>query len=55
MFSPYHIKSTLEQMRDVAFYFRKTTGITNLKDSSTADVHLGQEGLNVRHLSQLQA
>ena len=41
-------------MSDVAFYFREKTGITNLKDSDTLGVHLGEERLNVRHLSQLQ-
>jgi len=62
-FSPYHaiedqhhhrIKLSLEQMqadmRDVAFYFRKKTGIAKLKDSGIADVLLGGEGLSVRHL-----
>ncbi|KIM39008.1 hypothetical protein M413DRAFT_447366 [Hebeloma cylindrosporum] len=48
----YHrIKLTLEQMqadmRDVAFYYRKKTGIAKLKDSGIADVLLGGEGLNV--------
>ena len=63
-FSPYrviddqhhhHIKLSFEQMqadmRDVAFYFRKKTGIAKLKDSGIADVLLGGEGLSVRHLS----
>lgn len=66
-FSPYdaiqdnhhhRIKLTLEQMqadmREVAFYFRKKTGIAKLKDSGIADVLLGGEGLSVRHLSYLQ-
>jgi hypothetical protein len=67
-FSPYdaiqhdqdhhRIKITLQQMqadmRDVAFYFRKKTGIAKLKDSGIADVLFGGEGLNVRHPSHLQ-
>jgi len=65
-FSPYNaikdeshhrIKLTLEQMqadmRDVAFYYRKKTGIAKIKDSGIADVLLGGEGLSVRHLSHL--
>jgi len=46
------IKLNLEQMqadmRDVAFYYRKKTGITKMKDSGMADVVLGGEGLSVR-------
>jgi hypothetical protein len=34
-------------MRDVAFYFRKKTGIPKLTDSGLADVVLGGEGLTV--------
>ncbi|KAI0743264.1 hypothetical protein BC629DRAFT_1599620 [Irpex lacteus] len=34
-------------MRDVAFYFRKKTGIPKLSDSGLADVLLGGHGLNV--------
>jgi len=34
-------------MRDVAFYFRKKTGIPKLMDSGLADVVLGREGLTV--------
>ncbi len=32
-------------MRDVAFYFRKKSGIPKLKDSGLADVVIGGEGL----------
>ncbi|TFK32241.1 hypothetical protein BDQ12DRAFT_659490 [Crucibulum laeve] len=59
-FSPYdaikddnHFKMTigLEQMqadmRDVAFYYRKKTGIPKMSDSGLADVVLGGEGLSV--------
>jgi hypothetical protein len=35
-------------MRDVAFYFRKKTGIPKLSDSGLADVQLGGQGLTVR-------
>jgi hypothetical protein len=35
-------------MRDVAFYFRKKTGIPKMVDSGLADVLLGGEGLTVR-------
>ncbi|TFK35771.1 hypothetical protein BDQ12DRAFT_307288 [Crucibulum laeve] len=58
-FSPYdaikddnHFKMTigLEQMqadmRDVAFYYRKKTGIPKMSDSGLADVLLGGEGLS---------
>ncbi|TDL18299.1 hypothetical protein BD410DRAFT_842921 [Rickenella mellea] len=39
-------------MRDVAFYFRKKTGIPKIKDSGLADVVLGGEGLSATvHLS----
>jgi len=34
-------------MRDVAFYYRKKTGIPKMSDSGLADVLLGAEGLNV--------
>lgn len=34
-------------MKDVAFYFRKKTGIPKLTDSGLADVLLGGQGLNV--------
>jgi hypothetical protein len=37
-------------MRDVAFYFRKKTGIPKLSDSGLADVLLGGQGLTVRVL-----
>jgi len=59
-FSPYnaitdeqHHKFTLSfgqmqaDMQDVAFYFRKKTGIPKLTDSGLADVVLGREGLTV--------
>src|SRR6266550_8939339 len=43
---------TLDQMqadiRDVAFYFRKKTGIPKMSDSGLADVQLGGQGLTVR-------
>ncbi|KAG8770836.1 hypothetical protein FRC12_004021 [Ceratobasidium sp. 428] len=35
-------------MRDVAFYFNKKTGIPKLKDSGLADVLLGGEGLSAK-------
>ena len=35
-------------MRDVAFYFRKKSGIPKLTDSGLADVLLGGQGLTVR-------
>lgn len=42
---------TLEQiqadMRDVAFYYHKKTGLPKMKDSGLADVLLGGEGLTV--------
>jgi hypothetical protein len=60
-FSPYNdtsdsgrheFKLTLKQiqadMRDVAFYYRKKTGIPKLADSGLADVLLGGGGLTVR-------
>ena len=59
-FSPYNttsdsgrheFKLTLKQiqadMRDVAFYYRKKTGIPKLTDSGLADVLLGGGGLTV--------
>jgi hypothetical protein len=62
-FSPYNaitddhrhrITLTLEQiqadMRDVAFYYHKKTGLPKMKDSGMADVLLGGEGLAVRVL-----
>ncbi|PPQ71059.1 hypothetical protein CVT26_011461 [Gymnopilus dilepis] len=58
-FSPYNaitddhhhrIRLTLEQMqadmRDVAFYYRKKTGMPKMKDSGIADVLLGGQGLS---------
>lgn len=39
-------------MRDVAIYFNKKTGLPKLKDSGLADVLLGGEGLTVKvHLT----
>jgi Family of unknown function (DUF5923) len=40
-------------MRDVAFYFRKKSGIPKLTDSGLADVLLGGHGLTVRRLVPL--
>lgn len=40
-------------MRDVAFYFRKKSGIPRLTDSGLADVLLGGHGLTVRILGSL--
>lgn len=34
-------------MRDVAFYFKKKTGVPRLTDSGLADVIVGGEGLSV--------
>ncbi|KAF9473113.1 hypothetical protein BDN70DRAFT_937687, partial [Pholiota conissans] len=48
--SRHHVKICLEQMqadmRDVAFYYRKKTGIPKMKDSGIADVVIGGHGLN---------
>ncbi|KAF8970185.1 hypothetical protein BDZ97DRAFT_1914873 [Flammula alnicola] len=54
----HRIKLTaLEQMkadmRDVAFYYHKKSGIPKLKDSGIADVLLGGEGLSVAHPASL--
>lgn len=39
-------------MRDVAFYFKKKSGLPKIKDSGLADVFLGGEGLTIKvHLS----
>lgn len=35
-------------MRDVAFYFHKKTGLPRLKDSGLADVFLGGKGITVK-------
>ena len=47
----HHITLNLRQMqadmKDVAFYYRKKTGIPKMSDSGIADVLLGGEGLNV--------
>ena len=40
-------------MRDVAFYFRKKSGIPKLTDSGLADVLLGGQGLTVRMSSDI--
>jgi len=60
-FSPYDsipdhdahdFKFTLSQiqadMRDVAFYFNKKSGLPKIKDSGLADVLLGGEGLTIK-------
>lgn len=60
-FSPYdaipdreahEVKFTFSQiqadMRDVAFYFHKKSGLPKIKDSGLADVFLGGEGLTVK-------
>lgn len=60
-FSPYssiqdvarhHVTVSLQQiqadMRDVAFFYRKKTGLPKMKDSGIADVLLGGTGLSVR-------
>jgi hypothetical protein len=65
-FSPYNaitddhrhrITITMDQiqadMRDVAFYYHKKTGLPKMKDSGMADVLLGGEGLSVRVSAQL--
>ena len=38
-------------MRDVAFYFHKKTGLPRLKDSGLADVFLGGKGITVKRAS----
>jgi hypothetical protein len=47
----HHMTLNLHQMqadmRDVAFYYHKKTGIPKIRDSGLADVILGGEGLNV--------
>lgn len=52
---PYKIRLTLEQMqadmRDVAFYYGKKTGVIKMRDSGIAEVVLGGEGLTVRCFS----
>ena len=35
-------------MRDVAFYFHKKSGLPRLKDSGLADVFLGGKGITVK-------
>ena len=46
-----HFGQIQADMRDVAFYFHKKTGIPKIKDSGIADVILGGEGLSVRNFS----
>lgn len=41
-----HLGHIQADMRDVAFYFNKKTGIPKIKDSGIADVVLGGEGLS---------
>ena len=43
----FHLEQMQADMRDVAFYYRKKTGIPKMKDSGLADVLLGGEGLSV--------
>ena len=49
--SHHNVTLSLEQiqadMRDVAFYYRKKTGLPRMKDSGIADVLLGGSGLSV--------
>jgi hypothetical protein len=42
-----HFGQIQADMRDVAFYFRKKSGIPKLSDSGLADVVVGGEGVNV--------
>lgn len=42
-----HMSHIQTDMRDVAFYFKKKSGLPKLKDSGMADVLLGGEGLSV--------
>lgn len=42
-----HFSQIQADMRDVAFYFRKKTGIPKLSDSGLADVVVGGEGVSV--------
>ncbi|KAE9410064.1 hypothetical protein BT96DRAFT_953289 [Gymnopus androsaceus JB14] len=41
-----HMSHIQTDMRDVAFYFRKKSGLPKLKDSGLADVLIGGEGLS---------
>ncbi|KAJ4479342.1 hypothetical protein J3R30DRAFT_3289645 [Lentinula aciculospora] len=41
-----HLSHIQTDMKDVAFYFRKKTGLPKLKDSGLADVLLGGDGLS---------
>ncbi|KAJ3757565.1 hypothetical protein EV360DRAFT_45784 [Lentinula raphanica] len=41
-----HLSQIQTDMRDVAFYFRKKSGLPKLKDSGLADVLLGGDGLS---------
>ncbi|EJD07781.1 uncharacterized protein FOMMEDRAFT_16402 [Fomitiporia mediterranea MF3/22] len=50
-----HLGHIQADMRDVAFYFNKKTGIPKIKDSGLADVILGGEGLSATvHLVSAQ-
>jgi hypothetical protein len=42
-------------MRDVAFYFHKKTGLPRLKDSGLADVFLGGRGITVKCACRLRS
>lgn len=42
-----HLSHIQADMRDIAFYFNKKSGIPKIKDSGLADVILGGEGLSV--------
>ena len=50
--SQHDFKFTMSQiqadMRDVAFYFNKKTGLPKMKDSGLADVFVGGEGLTIK-------
>ncbi|KAH9474282.1 hypothetical protein JR316_0013445 [Psilocybe cubensis] len=41
-----HLEQIQADMRDVAFYYKKKTGIPKMKDSGLADVVIGGEGLS---------
>jgi hypothetical protein len=48
-----HFGQIQADMRDVAFYFKKKSGIPKLSDSGLADVTIGGEGVTVSgYLSQ---
>lgn len=49
-----HLSQIQADMRDVAFYYHKKSGIPKIKDSGIADVLLGGEGLSVTlHLASV--